>query len=349
MTLKNKKIWIDLDNSPHVLFFNPIISELRAKGFDVVVTARDYAQVFDLVELFEIDCIKVGKHYGSNKLFKVFGLIVRTLQLLPFLLTKRPSLALSHGSRAQMLISKLTGLPTVFASDYEHAQSLPFPVDLMLVPEMISNKNPEKVAKRIQKYPGIKEDVYVQGFKPNPSLFKQLGVDEEKVLVTIRPPATVAHYHTEKSDKLFEAVVDYLGDNDSIQIIIAPRTKDQEKSIRDRWPNLIIKKKIIIPDNVMNGLDLVWYSDLVVSAGGTMIREAAALDVPAYSIFGGKLGAVDKYLSDLGRLKLISSVEEVKKIILLSKRKRENICIKRNSNALKTIVASIEDLLLQLN
>lgn len=344
--MTNNKIWIDLDNSPHVLFFNPIIKELRKIGLVVVVTARDYAQVLELTELFNIDCKKVGRHYGKNKIFKVLGLVIRSLQLLPFLLKERPSLALSHGSRTQLFIAKLTGLPTVLATDYEHTQSMPFFVpDLTLVPEMISIENTNNVSRIIAKYPGIKEDVYVQDFSPDLSLSRRLGINENKIIVTIRPPAAMAHYHSAKSDNLFETVVDCLGKNVSIQMVIVPRTKDQEHAVRVRWSNFIARKVIIIPDQVMNGLDLVWCSDLVISAGGTMIREAAALSVPAYSIFGGKIGAVDRYLSDSGRLKLITCVSDIKNNINICKREYTDNSIRRNPYALKVIVENIEKVL----
>lgn len=337
------KVWIDLDNSPHVLFFSPIIKKLDSNGFEVVVTARDYAQVLDLAELFGIEYKKVGSHYGKNKLFKVIGMFIRSFQLLPFILKEKPCLALSHGSRSQIFIAKLAGIFSVMATDYEHTQVIPFfAPDLRLIPEVVSKSSPAKGAGDVATYPGIKEDVYVQDFRPDSTLFDQLGIDEDKIVVTIRPPATMAHYHAEKSDKLFDSVIAYLGRNDSIQMIVVPRTKDQELQIVKLWPDLIKKRALIIPGYVINGLDLVWYSDLVISAGGTMIREAAALGVPAYSIFGGKIGAVDRYLSDTGKLKLINNESEIRSKISLNKREKNNGTIKSNPHVLNTIVSTIE-------
>jgi hypothetical protein len=341
--MSKNKIWIDLDNSPHVLFFNPIIKELERRGFDVVVTARDYAQVIELVELFGINYKKIGHHYGKNKIFKVIGFFVRSFQLLPFILKERPHLALSHGSRSQLLTAKIFRVSTVTAYDYEHARGIPFlSPDLKLTPDIVFRSRTHSSPGRISKYPGIKEDVYVQEYEPDYSAFKQLGVDETKVIVTIRPPAMLAHYHTVKSEELFDAVVNYLGRHDSVQMVIVPRTKDQELTIKQNWQSLIVNKKLIIPDYAINGLDLVWHSDLAISAGGTMIREAAALGVPAYSIFGGKLGAVDKSLSDCGRLTLIGSAGEIKTKIILQKRDRLNNSINRNPQALNSIIEAIE-------
>ena len=345
--MSKNTIWIDLDNSPHVLFFNPVIKELERLGYDVVVTARDYAQVFELAELFKIDVKKIGKHYGKNKLFKVIGFLIRSFQLLPFIFKNKPRLALSHGSRSQLFIAKLCGVPSVMAADYEHTQGIPFfAPELMLVPNILSMSSPHNCAGRIATYPGIKEDVYVQDFKPDFSSFNRIGIDGNRIIVTIRPPATLAHYHTKKSDELFHSVIDYLGRNDSIQMIVVPRTKDQELDIKEHWSDLVKSKKIIIPDHVINGLDLVWYSDLVISAGGTMIRESAALGVPSYSIFGGKLGAVDRYLSDSGRLTLIGCRDEISTKILLRKREKTNDCIKRNPHVLNSIIENIESCLI---
>jgi len=340
------KIWIDLDNSPHVLFFNPIIKELERRGFDVVVTARDYAQVIELVQLFGIECKKIGRHYGKNIIFKAIGFFIRSFQFLPFILKERPHLALSHGSRSQVLSAKILSVPSVAAFDYEYAQAIPFvKPDLKLVPDIVLRSSTYSSPSPVLTYPGIKEDVYVQEYQPDHSAFKQIGVDESKVVVTIRPPATLAHYHAEKSDELFDAVVNDLGRDDSVQMIIVPRTKEQELTIKQNCQSLIANKKLIIPDHAINGLDLVWHSDLAISAGGTMIREAAALGVPSYSIFGGRLGAVDKYLSDCGRLTLIGTVDEIKSKIILQKRDRLNHSINRNPQALNSIIETVESYL----
>jgi predicted glycosyltransferase len=164
---------------------------------------------------------------------------------------------------------------------------------------------------RVLRYPGIKEDVYAPSFRPDPSIRQQLNLRPEDIVVTVRPPATEAHYHNPESEILLDAVLDFLGSQPDTKIIVLPRTAKQERELRHKWPDLFSSGKVVVPDHVVDGMDLIWFSDLVISGGGTMNREAAALGVPVYSIFRGTLGAVDKYLSDVGRLTLLSSPQDV--------------------------------------
>src|SRR3989442_14832911 len=97
------KIWIDLDNSPHVPFFAPIVEELEKRGYSVVLTARDCFQVRELADLFHLNYKLIGRHSGKNKIRKMAGLCFRSLQLMPTVLKARPCLAVSHCSRAQVI------------------------------------------------------------------------------------------------------------------------------------------------------------------------------------------------------------------------------------------------------
>jgi len=306
MKKDKKKIWIDLDNSPHIPFFNPIIQELKARDYEVIITVRDYAQAIGLAEYFEFDYKPVGKHLGKNKLMKTWGVLSRALQFIPFALKERPDLALSHGSRSQFLFASLAGIKTAVATDYEHSAEFPLLVPTLgIVPEVMPEAFTKKYFKNVARFPGIKEDVYKQNLKQDPSLLDYLQVKEDTILVTVRPPASAAHYHTALSDELFNRTMDKVFANEYTKVVILPRTPDQKLEIVKIYEKYIVDNKAIIPDRILNGLNLVWFSDLVISGGGTMIREAAALNVPAYSIFGGKIGAVDKYLENSERLFLI--------------------------------------------
>jgi predicted glycosyltransferase len=232
--------------------------------------------------------------------------------------------------------------------DYEHTQSLPFIKPVMgITPEYINH--PELAMKftlGLKHYRGLKEDVYVASYKPDPSIVNLLGIRRDEIVATIRPPATEAHYHNPESEKLFVEVVEHLGKRANLRMIILPRNeKTQRDFILEKWPRWCAEKKIIIPDHAVNGLDLIWHSDLVVSGGGTMNREAAALGVPVYSIFRGKIGAVDRYLSENGRLTLLETVKDVQTKILLNKRIRSDTFDNSNRNALGDIVELIEQIL----
>lgn len=319
---RRKKIWIDIDNSPHVPFFKPIMLELENKGFEIILTARDTYQVCDLLKFHQLSCKVVGRHYGKNKLLKVMGNCLRAAQLMPMVTKIRPDLALSHGSRAQILISAALGIPSVMMHDYEYSTKTGFiEPNWVLTPEVIPNAMGGSRSQTL-KYPGLKEDVYIPRFQPDPSILQKLGIAPDEIVVTLRPPATEAHYHNREADHLFVAAVELFSANPSVRAVTLPRSANQGAQLKHRWASLIASGRMIIPSSPVDGLNLIWFSDLVVSGGGTMNREAAALEVPVYSIFRGKIGAVDRYLADSGRLMLLETVEDVKTKILLKRREK---------------------------
>ncbi len=347
MAVSNKKrIWIDLDNSPHVPFFKPIIEELNNRGYHVMLTARDCSQTCGLADLLNLSYKRIGKHYGKNKIIKLTGLVLRAFQLMPTVLREKPDLALSHGSRSQLILASMLGIPSVIIFDYEYATMLPLAhPKWVIVPEVIPDNAIKLDKRQILKYPGIKEDVYVPNFGPDPSVKNRLGLGEEDLVITIRPPAIEAHYHNPKSEQLFEAAVNYLGQRDNVRMVILPRYKKQEIWIKNMWQEMYSNRKIIIPDQVVDGLNLMWYSDLVISGGGTMNREAAALGVPVYSIFRGKIGAVDRYLANAGRLILLESIDDVKTKVILEHWQRPESLNHGNNATLQSIVNSIIEII----
>jgi predicted glycosyltransferase/peptidoglycan/xylan/chitin deacetylase (PgdA/CDA1 family) len=344
-TDKKKKIWIDLDNSPHVPFFKPILEDLHNRGYDTLLTARDCFQVCGLADLVHLKYKKIGRHYGKHVIMKVAGLVIRALQLMPTVMKEKPDLAVSHGSRSQVLIASILNIPTVVIADYEFTQTVTVPT-YVIVPEMISDSAVKSYSKSFFKYPGIKEDVYVPDFKPDPSIYNELGISERELIVTIRPPATEAHYHNPESELLFKATMNFLVKQENTRMVVLPRNeKKQTAWVKSNWSEWCDSRKIIFPEHVVDGLNLIWHSDLVISGGGTMNREAAALGVPVYSIFRGKIGAVDRYLSDNGRLTLLETVEDVQTKILLNKRDRSGKLDNSKRNALGKIVELIETIL----
>jgi predicted glycosyltransferase len=334
-----KTIWIDMDNTPHVHFFKPVIEELEGRGYSVVLTARDCFQVCDLADRFHLPYLRIGRHHGKNKIAKGWGLLYRAIQLAPAIRKARPGLAISHGSRAQVILASILRIPSVMVIDYEFAKPFPFVhPDLLLVPEMIPDDALRGDGRRIGRYPGIKEDVYVPTFRPVPGILRDLGIDGRDVVATVRPPADEAHYRNPKSMELFQETMDWLSGNAGVRLVVLPRNEHQASLIRKSWTGMFAGGKAVIPGHVVDGLNLIWHSDLVISGGGTMNREAAALGVPVYSIFRGKIGSVDRYLADQGRLVLIESAEDLRKKIVLAHRKRPDRPDPGERPALKTIV-----------
>lgn len=343
--IKHKKIWIDLDNSPHVPLFVPIKNEMEKRGYSVFVTTRDSFQVCSLADQHNLKHKIIGKHYGANKVLKILGTVWRSVQLAPTVLKEKPDLSLSHGSRSMMLLSSFLRIPTVLMFDYEHAYRFPFIKPILgIAPEVIDDpENSGNFGKGLCSYRGLKEDVYVASFKPNPLFLKTLDLNEEDILATIRPPATEAHYHNPESERLFLEVVEFLVSIADLRMVILPRNeKTQKEMIYRTWPTWCAKRKIIVPDTSVDGLNLVWYSDLVVSGGGTMNREAAALGVPVYSIFRGKIGAVDHYLAEKGQLTLVETVDDVRAKIRPVRRRKEKMTDFSDRTALKDIMDAIE-------
>jgi antigen flippase len=330
-------IWIDLDNSPHVPFFRPIVDELRARGYTVLLTARDAFQVTELTRLHGMTCINVGRHFGKNKLMKALGLVVRAVQLLPHVWRVRPALSVSHGSRAQTLVSKILGIKSVVIADYEHVTHVNRP-DCMIVPAVIPAEVANRFAKTVLQYPGIKEDVYAATFVPDPSILSALGFSSTDIVVTARPPATEAHYHNPESEVLFDAAIETLMTVPEARVVVLPRTPRQGADISARWPQWFAARRMIIPEHAVDGLNLVWHSDLVISGGGTMNREASAIGVPVYSVFRGQIGAVDRYLAEHDRMVLLESPDDVRKRLVVAKRKPQVNSAIANGSALSTIV-----------
>ena len=332
----NRQVWVDLDNSPHVPFFIPIMERLRAEGVPVLATARDAYNVTDLVRLHQIDCATIGRHQGRNKAMKVAGLGMRAAQLAAHVLSRCPSLAVSHGSRAQMLASKLIRIPSVVIADYEHVTHVTRP-DYLIVPEVFPDDAARRLSKNVLRYKGIKEDVYAATFLPNPSCVAELRLGANDIVVTARPPAVEAHYHVRESDELFDATLACLLEDPRTRVVLLPRNNKQKAALQSTYDQYLRAGKVMIPEVAVDGLNLVWHSDLVISGGGTMNREAAALGVPVYSTFRGPLGAVDAYLASVSRLVLLESPSDVARAVRVEKRSRETKSLV-NRQALDDIV-----------
>ena len=350
----DRKVWIDLENSPHIPFFGPIIEELERRGCEVVLTARDCFQVCELADMAGLKYRAIGHHYGKHRIAKVVGLGIRVLQMAPLFLRERPAISVSHGSRSSFVLSAMLGIPNVTIIDYEYADHRlttwlgSVQKKWVMTPEVIPSDIFEKNGMpkdHVLHYPGIKEDVYTPFFQPDPSLKDTLGLQPTDIVVTIRPPATEAHYHNPESEKLLLAVFKLLGAHPDVKTILLPRTHKQEAELRQARPDLFAAERIVVPKHVVNGLDLIWYSDLVISGGGTMNREAAALGIPVYSLFRGKMGAVDKHLAAMGRLVLLENEQDVREKVKLRPRGKTLVSRSRQRATLEAVVNHISAIL----
>ena len=298
------RVWIDMTASAHVLVFRPLIRLLRRRGDEVEVTARDYAQTLQLLALHGIEAEVLGRHGGRSRLGKLRSMTSRLGALRRWAKGREFDVALAHGSHELTMTARRLGVPSSTTFDYEFAwlqhQLGCRAAARVVVPESIP---PERLARygatppKLLQYPGLKEEYYLADFEPDRSVLDPLAVDPDRVLVVLRPPPDVSLYHRH-SNPLFPQTVDFLGRHADVQAIVLPRTEEQREFVRG-----LDLPSLILPERAVDAQSLIASADLVVSAGGTMNREAAALGVPVYTTYGGQLGGVDEELIRQGRLK----------------------------------------------
>jgi uncharacterized protein len=299
------KVWIDMTAPAHVLVFRPLIEIMRGRGDEVQITARDYAQTLELLGLHGLKADEVvGRHGGRSRLQKARQMTHRLGALRSWARGRGFDVALAHGSHELTISARRLGIPSSTTFDYEFAtlqhQLGCRAATRVVVPDAIP---PERLRPygvrppKLVQYPGLKEEYYLADFEPDRSLLDRFGVDPARVLVVLRPPPDVSLYHRH-SNPLFPQTLEHLGRSENVQAFVLPRTEEQREYVKG-----LALPSVILPEGAVDAQSLIACADLVVSAGGTMNREAAALGVPVYTTYGGRLGGVDEALIRDGRLK----------------------------------------------
>jgi uncharacterized protein len=303
------RIWIDITAPAHVLVFRPLIDILRERGDEVEVTAREYAQTVQLLEQHGIQAELIGGHGGRSRVRKLTTMVTRLAGLRRWARGKSFDAALAHGSHHLTLTARALGIPSSTTFDYEYAtvqhQLGCRAARLVVVPEAIPPERLERYGVRppkLRRYPGLKEEYYLSDLEPDRRVLEQLGLEAEgdRALVVVRTPPDIALYHR-SSNELFPRMLQSLGTKDDVRVVVLPRTHEQRDFVRG-----LALPSVVVPDEAVDAQSLVALSDLVVSAGGTMNREAAALGVPVYTTFSGRLGGVDEALIREGRLRQLT-------------------------------------------
>ena len=268
------------------------------------ITARDYAQTLQLLELHGLEAEVIGRHGGRSRLQKARQMTHRLGALRRWAKGREIDVALAHGSHELTLTARRLGIPSSTTFDYEFAtlqhQLGCRAATKVVVPEAIP---PERLRPygveppKLVRYPGLKEEYYLADFEPDRSLLGRFGVDADRILVVLRPPPDVSLYHRH-SNPLFPMTLDHLGRLGNVHAFVLPRTEEQREYVRG-----LALPSVVLPERAVDAQSLIALADLVVSAGGTMNREAAALGVPVYTTYGGRLGGVDEELIREGRLK----------------------------------------------
>jgi len=309
------RVWIDLTNSPHVLVMRPLIEVMRADGHHVEVTARDFAQTLQLCERLGVDHTAVGAHAGSNLVRKAGGLAGRSLALRRWARHRHFDVALGHASNDVMVAAKLLRIPSATAFDYEWA-TVQHNVNCRLaravvVPDLIPPQRLDRYGARgkLRRYPGLKEEYYLADFEPDDAVLDELGLDPAAPIAVVRTPPDQSLYHRHESP-VFPRVLERLGDR--AQTVVLPRTDRQRAEIAELAAGgALAGPRLIVPERAIDAQSLIAHSDLVISGGGTMNREAVALGVPVFTTFEGRLGAVDEQLLAKGRLRRLGDPEAI--------------------------------------
>lgn len=309
------RIWIDLANSPHVPFFHALIPEFIARGHTVEITARNFAQTVELATQAGMIAHVIGGHGGGTIRGKAGNLLGRAAALRKWARGRGINLAVSHNSYAHIAAAAALKIRTVTLMDYEHQPANHFAFRLasrVVVPSSFPEDDLRRygaAAHKVKRYDGTKEDVYLADFVPDPAFsetLRKMNIASDDVLIVARPPAREALYHRFENE-LFDELIAHLNSNAGTRVILLPRSDGQRADYEKG--NLA---NVILPRAALDGANLIAAADLVVSAGGTMNREAAALGVPAISVYAGKWAAVDEELMSEGRLRRLSSAAEIK-------------------------------------
>ena len=324
------RVWIDITAPAHVLVFRPLLPLLRERGAEIEITSRDYAQTVQLLELHGIEGEILGRHGGRSRLGKARSLSSRLGDLRGWARDREFDLALAHGSHELTLTARRLGIPSSTTFDYEFAwlqhQLGCRAATRVVVPEAIPPERLERYGTRPPKllqYPGLKEEYYLADFEPDPAVLDELEADRQRTLVVVRTPPDVSLYHRH-ANELFPRVLERLGRDESVLAIVIPRTAEQREQVLG-----LGLPSLLVPERAVDGQSLVALADLVVSAGGTMNREAVALGVPVYTTFGGRLGGVDEMLIRDGRLTALTDPDE----LILRKRDRGGERVRREPAA----------------
>ena len=324
----------------HVLVLRPIIERLRGAGHEVEVTAREYTQTLELLDLHGIEHTSLGRHGGASRTAKFGRLAERTAKMRRFGRGQGFDLALAHGSNDLALASRSLGVPEVNMHDYEYATTQHH-IGCRLARRVIFPESvpPERLRRfgvgpeKLVQYPGLKEEYYLSDFEPDPKVPEALGVDSSRVIVVLRPPPDVSLYHR-KSNPLFPQVLNRVGIDPGVHAIVLPRTPAQ----RDFVERLELPS-VLVPKHAVDAQSLIALSDLVISAGGTMNREAVALGTKVYTTYGGRLGGVDEALIRDGRLRPLTDARAVE----LVKRSGESEQVRRDPGVLVEMVLGTLD------
>ncbi len=301
------RVWVDLTNTAHVLVLRPLVELLERQGHEVTLTARPLSHTIELLEDWGHSHMVLGRHGGATRWGKARAAAGRVPQLLRFGRGRRFDCALAHGSTDLPPACRVLRISNTTMFDYEWA-SLQHHVNCrlasrVLVPDAIP---PERLRRygakppKLVRYAGLKEEYYMSDFEPDARVLESLGVDRARPLCVVRTAPSYALYLHGSENALLTRLLERLNSHESAQTVVLTRTAQQRNALAAAGLD-----RLIVPERAVDGRSLVAFADALVSAGGTMNREAAVLGTPVWSIFEGKPGAIDELLMREGRLRVL--------------------------------------------
>lgn len=304
------KIWIDIVNTPHVRFFNGIIKKLKADGHEVLITARDFSNIHDLLDIFELEYTSIGDH-GVTLEEKLLSSTKRAYELSKFIAKQDIDIAITKHSIELPRVAFGLGIPNIFVLDNEHAiaaNKLTLPLtNKLIIPEIFDvwntihfGMNPNDIVR----YNGTCEVTHLEDFEYNDNIIEDLGLklNNDKIILMRPEPSLASYLDTDCTKSVLTPIVDAL--KDQADLLIIPRFRTQGEIFEDLDNVHIIKTPV-------DTFSLMKKADLIIGAGGTMNREAALLGTPVISCYPGKQLSVDKYYIDKGFMKRSTNLNEI--------------------------------------
>ncbi len=312
------RVWVDIDNPPQTRYLLPLARRFEAAGHEVTLTARGYGDTLAILDSEGAVFEAIGSSFGKGLPRKLVGLAARARQLSDFVRRQpeRPGLVLA-GSRSATLAARRLRIPSFVIVDYEYADLLVFSASgtNILFPSVIDSARFRRHGisrERLMPFDGLKEDISFADVDFGSVQGHDFGERNGAPRILFRPPAEESHYFRRESRDLAFELLRYLAGHGA-KVVFSPRFDWQIRYLESvpHWP-----QAPVVLDRPIPFVSLLKGVDAVVSAGGTMLREAAYLGVPAYSIFRSRIGAVDRQLASLGRLYMLSSASDFPRIDL---------------------------------
>lgn len=299
-------IWFDTVTAKEPLLFNALALELEKEGHETLFTCRDYDYIVSLFDLLQRDVNVFGKHGGSSLYGKLMAGNKRIGLLANYInnLDAKPDYHISFSSPESTRVAFGLGIPTITINDSPHAKAvgkLTVPLSKYLV---YSSSIPKEnwlvlgaLEEQLQPYDGIDEVAWLLNFEPNPEVLSQLSLTVEDHFIVARPEESSASYMLELGiggltylDLILEEIFKvYEG-----KVVMFPRYETQKEALVKKFGD-----KLIIPPKAVDTLSLYYYSDLCITGGATMAREAAAIGTPSISYYPQPLDVLE-YIASIG-------------------------------------------------